>query len=104
MSYMFRGASSFNQDINLLPVSNVTNMDEMFSSSYWYYTGEDDGYEETISSFNQSLGDWNVSNVTTMKHMFSGVTLSTENYDKTLLGWSKLKLQKNVEFDGGMEE
>ena len=101
MKGMFQGARSFNQNISSWDVSNVTNMDEMFSTSYIYFNGEEDIEDETTSSFNQNLGDWNISNVTTMREMFKGVTLSTENYDKILIGWSKLELQKNVVFDGG---
>jgi hypothetical protein len=36
-----------------------------------------------------------------MLWMFSGVTLSTNIYDNILIKWSKLSLQKNVEFHGG---
>jgi surface protein len=86
MSYMFFKAKEFNQSIGDWNVSNVTNMEGMFDGA---------------SAFNQDIGSWNVSNVTDMWEMFDGVTLSTNNYDNLLRGWSGESLQHNVTFDGG---
>jgi hypothetical protein len=36
-----------------------------------------------------------------MNSMFQGVSLSTQNYDALLIGWSSLTLQSGVSFDGG---
>ena len=36
-----------------------------------------------------------------MDEMFYGTTLSTDNYDALLNGWSTLTLQPNVTFSGG---
>ena len=84
---MFSGATSFNQDLSEWDVSNVTNMHAMFSGA---------------TSFDQSLAAWDVRNVKNMVEMFSGVTLSTANYDATLIAWSNLpSLQSDVVFDGG---
>ncbi|MEQ8361525.1 MAG: BspA family leucine-rich repeat surface protein [Cyclobacteriaceae bacterium] len=58
MSSMFGGASAFNQPIGNWNVSNVTNMNQMFS----------------VSAFNQDIGNWNVSKVTNMGGMFNGTT------------------------------
>jgi surface protein len=87
VSYMFGQASLFNQSITGWSVSAVTNMAGMFSDAI---------------SFDQNIGTWDVSNVSFMNNMFEGVTLSTQNYDSTLCGWSNLPtLQSNVVFDGG---
>ncbi|MCL6296737.1 BspA family leucine-rich repeat surface protein, partial [Jejuia spongiicola] len=75
MQSMFLGCSSFVDNggvINNWEVSNVTNMEEMFNGA---------------TSFNQSLGSWDISKVTNMADLFTGVTLSTTNYDATLIGW-----------------
>ena len=92
MNLMFASSINFNQDIGNWDVSNVKNMNNMFFAS----------------EFNQNIGDWNVSNVTNMSGMFGDSNgLSIDNYDKLLIGWSKLTLQQNVEFatnefSGGM--
>ena len=83
---MFEGASTFNQDLSRWDVSKVTDMDNMF---------------EGAVAFNQDISGWNVSNVSFMNDMFFGVTLSIENYDALLRGWSSLTLQSYVTFSGG---
>ena len=93
MSAMFQGAPLFDQDISNWDVSKVSNMRFMFAGA---------------SSFNQNLGSWDISQITNMASMFSGVTLSTENYDATLTGWSTLdtnagetQIPQNITLDGG---
>jgi surface protein len=111
MSAMFEGASVFNQSLSSWDMSNVTNMGSMFAYtevfnqdlSSWNISNVTNirSMFEGASAFNQDLSSWDVSNVTYMIAMFKGVTLSTENYDALLLGWSSLLLQENVTFDGG---
>ena len=86
MNTMFYGDSNFNQSIGNWNVTSVTDMTNMFSYDY---------------AFNQPLGSWNVSSVTTMTGVFTGDTLSVQNYNNLLLGWSQLKLQQYVVFDAG---
>ena len=73
---MFANAKKFNQDISQWNIGESTTgnirMDQMF------YLARD---------FNQNIGIWDISNVTNMTGMFFGATLSTTNYDATLIGW-----------------
>ena len=84
--YIFEGCTSFNQSLATWNVSSVTNMDRSF---------------RLCTSFDQSLADWNITSVTNMNAMFAGVTLSTENYDATLISWAAQAVQSNVPFHGG---
>jgi len=43
-----------------------------------------------------------VSNATAMGNMFGNTSLSTQNYDALLCGWSQLNLVDNVAFNGGL--
>ncbi|MEP2279936.1 BspA family leucine-rich repeat surface protein [Maribacter sp.] len=87
MENMFYSANSFNQNIADWDVSSVENMKGMFNLA---------------TSFNQDLGSWNISQVSDMDMMFTESSLSIENYDSLLNGWSKLpSLMQNVNFDAG---
>jgi len=92
MYSMFESAESFNQDISNWDVSSVRNMGEMFAN----YSGS-----TRSPVFDQDISNWNISSVKDMRDMFYNTTLSTENYDALLLGWSQQSLQENVSFNGG---
>ena len=59
---MFIAAGSFNQNISLWNVSNVTSMQAMFVSA---------------NAFAQDISTWNVSNVISMNHMFEGLRVQS---------------------------
>jgi len=69
MKGMFKEAKSFNQNIGNWDVSNVIDMSEMF------YNNE---------SFNKDIGNWNVSNVTNMQSMFNGA----QSFNQDISRWN----------------
>lgn len=111
MGAMFYGSTAFNHDISSWDVSSVFNMNAMFFRAATF--------DQNLSSwdvssvifmqamfseagfFDQDISSWDISSVTVMVDMFRDVTLSTNNYDALLLGWSAQGLQNNVNFNGG---
>lgn len=73
MSCLFQN-SNFNGNINKWNVSNVKNMDCMFSSAF---------------KFNQPLNDWNTSNVESMCYMFS----DAKSFNQPINKWDLSKLK-----------
>ena len=85
MSNLFYKATAFNQNIGNWNVANVTNM------SYMFYNA---------SSFDQNIGNWNVGKVSNMTEMLSFTSISLNNYDRLIAGFSSLpSLQQNVRLD-----
>tara|TARA_B110000046_G_scaffold2309_1_gene2512 strand:+ start:2501 stop:3409 length:909 start_codon:yes stop_codon:yes gene_type:complete len=90
----FYQCSLFNQNIGSWDVSNVTNMNRTFFQAFAFNQpiGNWDvsnvtNMNRTLfqnTNFNQSL-NWDVSSATDMSVLLSGATLSTANYDATLI-------------------
>ncbi len=124
MHSMFRGAEKFNQDIGGWNVGKVETMGSMFMDAKGF--NQDIGGWNTskvtsfdwmfinATSFDQDIGDWDISSIGTVTvpfvqsadRMFEGAGLSTENYDKLLIGWSTLSagetnIPQNIELDAG---
>ena len=87
MEFAFYAATSFNQPLTSWNVSNVTNMNSMFSGAI---------------AFDQSLSSWNISNVQNFNNFLENATLSIQNYDALLSGWSELPTLYNlITFNAG---
>ena len=81
----FRGAISFNQDLAGWNVSAAKDMSETFMNAY---------------SFDQNLGAWHIGSASDLGNMFHGISLSTSNYDSTLIGWVQKGVNPQISFGG----
>ncbi len=82
----FYGANDFNEDLSNWDVSNVTNFKYCF---------------ERCFDLDQSFASWNMSSATDVGRMFKSTTMSTANYDATLIGWAPQSLNSNLSIDFG---
>ena len=81
MRSMFSSAFLFNHDLSNWDTRNVQSMDYMFLHN---------------NAFNQDLSSWDISNVVIMNNMLDNTSLSVDNYDATLNGWSDQQVKSNV--------
>ena len=119
---MFYVASSFDQDLSGIDVSNVTDFRYTFGSTASFNNGGSANINNwdvssstnlgvmfgNASSFNQPIGNWDVSNVLNMGAMLIGTSLDTSNYNDILTGWTgwiggvpTKTVQSNVTFSVG---
>ncbi len=109
MGGMFASTLVFNSDISSWDVSNVTRMARMFDFTFAFDTDISSWDVSNVTSmesmffrasvFNSELGDWDISKVIDMRNMFDYSSLSTSNYDITLIGWSQQDVKSAVLFD-----
>ena len=93
MSFMFSGASSFNQDLDQWDVSSVEDMGAMFSRATSFngnITTWNVGRVRNMgqmfgnaTNFNQDIGQWNTSNVNSMGFMFWNAV----NFNQDISQW-----------------
>lgn len=84
--FAFYQANNFNEDLSNWDVSNVTNFAYCFESCF---------------DLDQSFASWDMSSATSLTRMFRGVTLSTANYDATLIGWASQSLNSGLSIEFG---
>ena len=106
MFLMFAGAENFNQDISDWQTGKVRDMREVFASasafnqdvSQWDVQSVENmrGMFSLAISFDQDLSNWEISSVNDMSLMFNSSGLSSQNYDKTLIGWATQEVQSSV--------
>jgi hypothetical protein len=104
--YMFSGATSFNQSLNTWDTTAVTDMSGMFDGATAFNDGgvtlvsvPGVGWDTTNvtnmndmfagdTAFNEDLGSWDIEQVSDLADALDNTTISTSNFDATLIGWS----------------
>lgn len=84
--FAFYGANDFNEDLSNWDVSNVTNFAYCF---------------ELCFDLDQSFASWDMTSATSVSRMFKSTTMSTANYDATLIGWASQSLNSGLSIDFG---
>ncbi|WP_345075332.1 BspA family leucine-rich repeat surface protein, partial [Flavivirga amylovorans] len=105
MSLMFNGATVFDHTINNWRVSGVSNMEYMFRNATAFNQSFDRWNIGAVSmrfmfmnatALDQEFSTWNVSNVSDMRNMLDNTALTRENYDTTLIAWSRQTLTTGI--------
>ena len=86
LSFGFYQANNFNEDLSNWDVSGVTAFQYCF---------------ERCFALDQSFAAWDMTSATNVDRMFKSSTLSTANYDATLIGWAAQSLNSGLTFNGG---
>jgi len=110
---MFDNAERFNQNISNWDVSNVDTFKEMFLGANDFnqpigsWTIKNEGnvnmqrmFRNAIS-FDQSLANWNMTQVNNLSEFLLNATLSSANYDATLIGWAAQTVRSGLTCDFG---
>jgi hypothetical protein len=82
----FENAYDFNEDLSNWDVSGVTFFGSCFRNCF---------------DLDQSFASWDMTSATNVLNMFSGCTLSTANYDATLIGWAAQSLNSGLSINFG---
>ena len=99
MGYMFYNAPAFNQDVNVLNVTNVTYMQHAFTNARAFnnadvplnwgsetakITNWNNAFQGAIAFNNSGVEGWDMSSVTTMYDMFNGA----EAFNQVIFSWN----------------
>lgn len=115
MNWMFNRTTQMeNVYIGSWDVSNVTSMNTIFNPLVMSNSGVENWDISNVSNFNQfnaygqtdiSLANWTpISMTSALGFWFNNNSMSTANYDATLISWAAQTLQNNVTFDFGSSQ
>lgn len=108
--HMFNGCSVFNSPMLDFDTSNVTLMYTTFNGCALFNQALDHFDTEKVTSFNsflantsfdQSLASFNIEKATVLNNFLAGATLSTANYNATLIAWEAQDVNDNLMTDFG---
>lgn len=106
---MFYLVYDFNEPINGWDTSSCTRIDYMLIATSFnqplnsWSTGLFGNCVGALANtpFNQSLASWNVTGVGTMNSFLANTTLSTANYDATLISWADQDVPDGIDCNMG---